>query len=206
LTILIFQQSLYSQKEIVGKVEFYKSIESDYKRLESMPDQTIKNLSNKIHKLEIEQNNQITQLKTDSTGIFKIRTELTDSIKITFNDYSPAFTEKFEFDLSQVKDTLKLKISDKKLCIYIDSISAPKFYEKYNEKQAELDFKNGRKKLLGIGIDWRTEESIERSKEIESEYEIKYEYIWQASHEKIRIMYRYNQIMKKLIGINKNVW
>ena len=38
LTILIFQQSLYSQKEIVGKVEFYKSVESDYRILESFPD------------------------------------------------------------------------------------------------------------------------------------------------------------------------
>jgi hypothetical protein len=206
LTILIFQQSLYSQKEIVGKVEFYKSIESDWNILESFPDATIKHLTNRIHRIKIEQNNQVTELKTDSTGIFKIGTKSNDTIIIIVNDHSPVFNEKFQFDLSQIKDTLKLRISDKKLCVHRDSISEPKFYAKYNERQAELDFNNGKLQLLGISTCWPTEESIERRKQIEAEYGIKYNHYFEPTREKIKIMYRYNQIMKKLIGINKNVW
>ena len=206
MTILIFQQSLYAQKEIVGKVVFYKSIVSDWKILESFPDVTIKNLSNRIHKIKIEQDNRLTELKTDSTGIFKIRTESNDSIRIIVNDHSPVFNEKFQFNLNKIKDTLILKISDKKLCVHRDSISEPKFYERYNEKQAKLDFENGKRQLLGIGTDWPTEESMKRREKIETEYGIKYDYFFQPTREKIKIMYRYNQVMKKLIGINKNVW
>ncbi|WP_282042748.1 hypothetical protein [Winogradskyella flava] len=206
MTILIFQQSLYSQKEIVGKVEFYKSIESDWKILESFPDATIKKLTNRNHKIKIEENNVITELETDSTGIFKIKLRLKDSIRIKINDHSPVLNEEFQFAPNQINDTLKLRISDKSLCVYRDSISEPKFYAKYNEKQAELDFENGKHQLLGIGTDWPTEESMKRREEIETEYRIKYDYFFQPTREKIKIMYRYNQVMKKLIGINKNVW
>lgn len=206
LTILIFQQSLYSQKEVVGKVEFYKSIESEWKILESFPDVVIKNLSNRKHKIKIIQNNLSTELETDSTGIFKISTIANDSIRIIVNDHSPVFNEKFLFDLSEIKDTLKLKISDKKLCIHRDSISEPKFYKKYNEKQAELNFNNKKHDLLGIATCWPTEKSIERMKQIEAEFKIKYTYYFEPTREKIKIMYRYNQVMKRLIGINKNVW
>ena len=206
MTILILQQNLYSQKEIVGKVEFYKSIESDWKTLESFPDVTIAKLTNRNHKIKIEQNNSITEVETDSTGIFRIKNELKYSIRIIVNDHSPSLNGNFQFDLSKIKDTLKLRISDKKLCVYRDSISEPKFYTKYNERQAELDFNNGKLELLGISTCWPTEESNERRKGIEVEYGIKYNYYFEPTHEKIKIMYRYNQVMKKLIGIKKNVW
>lgn len=206
MTILIFQQSLYSQKEIVGKVEFYKSIESDWKILESFPDATIEKLTNRNHKIKIEENKVKTEIETDSTGIFKITLGLKDSILIKINDHSPVLNKEFEFMPNQIKDTLKLRISDKRLCIYRDSISEPKFFAKYNEKQAELDFKNGKKQLLGIAVDWPTKESTQRREEIVAEYGIEYDYFFQPTREKIKIMYRYNQVIKRLIGINKNVW
>ena len=47
LATLIFQTNLFSQTEIVGKAEFYKSIVSDWNILESFPDKTINKLRNK---------------------------------------------------------------------------------------------------------------------------------------------------------------
>ncbi|MCO6163006.1 hypothetical protein [Flavobacterium sp. NRK F7] len=206
VTFLISQFNLFSQKEIVGKVAFYKSIESDWKVLESFPNQTIKNLTNRVHSIEIVQNNHISKLETDSTGIFKFKTKENDSIQIYVNASFPLFKEEFEIVLNQIKDTLQLKISDKKISVYRDSINEPQFYAQYNEKQAALDFQNGKKRLLAIAVDWPKEDVIKRFEEIENEYGIKYDYFFEPSREKIRIMYRYNQVMKKLIGINKNVW
>lgn len=205
LTILIFQQNLYSQKEVVGKVEFYKSIENEWKILESFPDGTIKNLTNRNHIIKIKQKDKITEFETDSTGIFKVTIKISDSIFININKESPVFNGHFKFDFNEIKDTLKLRISDKKLAVYRDSITEPEFFSKYSEQQAEINFKNGKRELLGAAICWPTEESIERRKQIESEYGIKYNY-FEPTREKIRIMYRYNQAMKKLIGINKSVW
>ncbi|WP_170064039.1 hypothetical protein [Jejuia pallidilutea] len=205
LTILIFQQSLYSQKEIVGKVEFYKSIENEWNVLESFPDETIENLTNRNHKIKILQKDSIIELKTDLNGFFKISTVFNDSIFIKVNDHSPVLNENFEFDFNEIRDTLKLRISDKKLSVYRDSIGNPEFHNKYSEQQAELDFKNGKRELLGLAVCWPTEKSMQIHRQIEVEYAIKYNYI-EPTREKIRIMYRYNQVMKKLIGINKNVW
>ncbi|GGG60550.1 hypothetical protein [Bizionia arctica] len=202
---MIFQQNLYSQKEIVGKVEFYKSIDNEWNILESFPDETIENLTNRNHKIQIIQKDIITELETESNGVFIIRTELNDSIFIKVNDHSPVLNENFQFDFKEIRDTLRLRISDKKLSIYRDSIGNPEFYNKYNEQQAELDFKNGKRELLGLAVCWPTEKSIEIHKQIEAEYGINYYYI-EPTREKIKIMYRYNQVMKKLIGINKNVW
>ncbi|WP_159779520.1 hypothetical protein [Flavobacterium sp. 9AF] len=206
LVLLISYQDLYSQKEIVGKVAFYKSIESNWKVLESFPDQTIESLTNRVHSIKIVQNNHISEFETDSTGIFKFKTKGNDSIRIYINHSFPLFKEEFEYDLSQIKDTLHLKISDKKLCIYRDSINEPQFYTQYKEEQAELDFQNGNKRLLAIAVDWPKEDIIKRFKEIENEYGIKYDYFFEPTREKIRIMYRYNQVMKKLLGINKSEW
>lgn len=206
MTILIFQQSLYSQKEIVGKVEFYKSVESDYRILESFPDGTIKNLTNRKHKIKIQQKDSIYELETDSIGIFKCRVDLKNPIRIKVNDHSPVFNETFDFDLNKIRDTLKLRISDKKLAVYRDSIAEPEFFKKYNEKQAEIDFQNGKRQLLWYIAGWMSDEYFNNQNKIITEFKVKKIEFVEPSREEIRIMFRYNQIMKKLIGINKNVW
>ncbi len=206
LVLFIFQQNLYSQKEIVGKVEVYKSIENEWKILESFPDKTIQNLTNRKHKIKILQKDTITKLETDSNGIFKIRMAKKDSIQIWVNEQSPVLNGKFHFEFNDWQDTLKLRISDKKLAVYRDSIIEPKFFSSYSEKRAEINFNIGKRELLGAAVCWPSEESIKRRNQIEAEYGIKYKYYVDPTREKIRIMFRYNQVIKKLIGINKNVW
>ena len=205
--ILIFQQNLYSQKKVVGKVEFYKSVESEYKILESFPDLTIQSLTNRKHKIRIEQKDSISEMETDSTGIFKFRANLTNSIRIKVNNHSPFFNETFEFDINEIRDTLNLRISDKKLAVYQDSIREPEFYNKYSENQAYLDFNNGIRRLFGGG-GFLSEITIEKNKLLAEKYNLKYEYLFGCvvNRTEIRIVYRYNQVMKKLIGIKKNVW
>ena len=206
LVLFITQQNLYSQKDIIGKVEIYKSVENEWKILESFPDGTIENSTNREHKIKILQNDTITELKTDSYGIFKISTALNDYLRIIVNDQSPILHGKFHFDFNDIQDTLKLRISDKKLAVYRDSIIEPKFFSSYSEQQAATNFNNGKRELLGVAVCWPSEESGERRKQIEAEYGIKYKYYFDPTREKIRIMFRYNQVMKKLIGINRNVW
>ena len=181
-------------------------MENEWKTLESFPDGTIEHLNNRKHKIKIKQKDKTTELETDSTGVFKFRTALNDSIQIKVNDHSPVINKNFQFDFNEIRDTIRLRISDKKLAVYRDSIGEPEFYIKYSELQAELDFKNEKRELLGLAVCWPSDESIERRKQIEVEYRIKYNYYFDPTREKIRIMYRYNQVMKKLIGINKNVW
>lgn len=207
LTILIFQQNLYSQKEIVGKVEFYKSVESEYRILESFPDGTIKNLTNRKHKIKIVQEDSISEIETDSTGIFKFTADLKKIIRIKVNDHSPVFNKTFEFDFNKIKDTLKLRISDKKLAVYRDSITEPEFYNKYSEKQAYEDFNNGIRRLFGGG-GFLSDNTIQKNKLLAEKYNLKYEYLFGCivNRTEIRIVYRYNQVMKKLIGIEENVW
>ena len=207
LTILIFQQNLYSQKEIVGKVEFHKSVESEYRILESFPDGTIKNLTNRKHKIKIEQKDSISEIETDSTGIFKFTTDSKKNIRIKVNDHSPVFNETFEFDFNEIRDTLKLRISDKKLAVYRDSIAEPEFYKLYSEKQAELDFENGIRRIFGGG-GFLADETYKRNKLLAEKYNLKYEYLFGCIVErnKIRIINRYNEVMKKFIGIKENVW
>src|SRR5690606_23546193 len=110
------------------------------------------------------------------------------------------------FDFNEIKDTLKLRISDKKLAVQLDSQLEPEFYNKYSENQANTDFANGKRIILAVGIDWRTDKSTKRIKEITELYNVNYKYIFDPSQSEMRILYRYNQVMKKLIGINKNVW
>ncbi|WP_338732017.1 hypothetical protein R3L15_12340 [Mangrovimonas cancribranchiae] len=152
LTILIFQQSLYSQKEIVGKVEFYKSVESDYRILESFPDGTIKNLTNRKHKIKIQQKDSIYELETDSIGIFKCRVDFKNPIRIKVNDHSPVFNETFDFDLNKIRDTLKLRISDKKLAVYRDSIAEPDFFKSITKNKPKLTFKMAKDNFCGISL------------------------------------------------------
>lgn len=207
MTILIFQRNLYSQKEIIGKVEFYKSFESEWKVLESSNDKTIKKLNRGNRTIKFIQKDSIIKLKTDSTGIFKLRTISKDSIRILVNDHSSIANGIFEFAYREVNDTLTLRISDKKLAIYRDSIISPEFHRKYNEQQAHLDFKNGIRRILGGG-GFLSDETIKRNKRLAKKYDLNYEYPFGCVVDlsSIRIMNRYNEVMKNLIGIKENVW
>ena len=206
MTILIFQQSLYSQKEIVGKVEFYESEATKFVLHRDKENQYAKNLNKRKSKIKLIQRDSITEIETDSSGVFVLKTTFKDSIRIIVNEHSPVFNGQFEFDFNEIKDTLKLRISDKNLAIKLDSQLEPEFYNKYSENQANADFANGKRIILAVGIDWRTDESTKRIKEITELYNVKYKYIFDPSQSEMRILYRYNQVMKKLIGINKNVW
>ena len=206
MAILIFQQNLFSQTEIVGKVEFYKSIISDWNILESFPDKTINKLSARKHKIKIFQNDTILEFKTDSLGVFKININKTDSIQIEVNKHSPVFNAKFNYKISEIKDTLKLRISDKKLAIHRDSLATSKFYRKYNENQAYLDYEKGLRQILVIGVCFPSNGYENKLKLLANKHKLKYEYLSSPTRNQIQIMYRYNQVMRKLMGIKEKVW
>ncbi|OAD92725.1 hypothetical protein A7A78_02105 [Aequorivita soesokkakensis] len=203
---MIFQQSLYSQKEIVGKVEFYKSKATEFVLFRDKDDLYTKNLNKRKSKIKLFQRDSIKEIETNSSGVFVLKTTLKDSIRIIVNEHSPVFNGQFEFDFNEINDTLKLRISDKKLAIKLDSQLEPEFYNKYSENQANVDFANGKRIILAVGIDWRTDESTKIIKEITELYNVNYKYIFDPSQSEMRILYRYNEVMKKLMGINKNVW
>ncbi|MFG6687925.1 hypothetical protein ACGK9U_15190 [Mariniflexile sp. HNIBRBA6329] len=206
MTILVFQQNLYSQKEIVGKVEYYISNNYDIPSFTASSEKTIKYLNSRRQQIELIQGNSITEIKTDTTGIFKINIKLDENLKITVNKKSKLLASEFQFSSNQLNDTLKLRITDEKIDIYKDSIASPKFYNMYNENQAYSDFENGKKRIL-TGAGFVSKESSIRRKKLSEEYGFEYEPIHGCIilSSESRIIYRYNKIMKKLIGI-KNVW
>ena len=206
MTILIFQQNLYPQKEIVGKVEFYKSEATEFALFRDTEDTYTKNLNKRKSKIQLFQRDSLTEIETDSTGIFKFRVSLKDSIGIIVNRLSPVFNGEFKFNYDDIKDTLKLKISDQKLAHLLDSQREPEFQKKYSEEQARIDFKNGNRNLLLIGFDWPTEETKNKRREVSETYNVEYIYIFDPSHCKMRIMYRYNKVIRDILGIEKNVW
>ncbi|MCF7561196.1 hypothetical protein L3X39_11155 [Sabulilitoribacter multivorans] len=206
LIILIFQQNLYSQKEIIGKVEFYKSEATKFALFRDTDDRYTKNLNKRKSKIQLFQRDSLTELETDSLGIFKIRISLKDSIKIKINEHSPFFNGQFEFGPKDIVDTLKLRISDRKLAIQRDSVLEPEFQNIYSEQKAKIDFKAGKRNILLVGYDWPTDETTQRREEIAKMYKVDYVYIFEPSQSKMRIIYRYNQVMRKLMGIKKNVW
>ncbi|MDP2687813.1 MAG: hypothetical protein Q8O62_11360 [Aequorivita sp.] len=205
LTILFFQQQLYSQKEVVGKVEFYKSCDTDEKISMSTSENEIKSLNSRNQQIEINLNGKISEYKTNENGIFKFAVYQADSMKIVVNKKSDVLNETFHFKTADLNDTIRLKISDKKVSLYRDSISSPEFYQKYNEQQAYSDFKNGRKRILAGG-GFIAEKSWERRNAMTEKYGIEYDYLigCVGLQSEFRIMYRYNEVIKKLLGI-KNV-
>ena len=127
IIIFIFQQDLYSQKEIVGKVEFYESEATKFLLYRKANDNYKKNLNKRKSKINLFQGDSVTEIETDSSGIFKCTISPNDPIKIIVNQRSPIFCRKFEFDSYPVKDTLKLRISDKEFAIRVDSANEPVF-------------------------------------------------------------------------------
>ena len=206
LTILVFQQNLYSQKEIVGKVEYYISNNYDITSFATSSKKTIRYLNTRSQQIELIQGNSISEIKTDTAGIFKVNIKFDENVKITVNKKSKLLAAVFQFSSNELKDTLKLRIADEKIDIYKDSITSPEFYNMYSENKAYSDFENGRKRIL-TGSGFVSKKILKRRKKLSKEYGFEYE----PTHGCIilssesRIIYRYNKIMKKLMGI-KNVW
>ena len=206
LSIIIFQQSLYAQKEIVGIVEFYKSEASEFGLLRDSKGLYTKNLNRRISEVQFIQKDSAIKIETDSLGVFKINIPFSDSLIVSVNKNSSYFNGEFKFAYSEIKDTLRLRISDKKYAIKVDSYFEPEFYNKYNEAQAELNFKNGKREILLIQHDWPKDETIEKRNRVEIKYNVTYEGIFNANEVQARIMYRYNKVMRDLMGIKESVW
>ena len=205
--ILVFQLNLFAQKKIVGIVKYYRISPTAEIISMSTSENNIKSLNSRIHKIKIIQDGIVNEYNTNKNGIFNVVVYDTEMIEIIVNDFAYLLKENFSYKTSELKDSVFLNISDRKMANYIDSISSPKFYAKYSEQQASLDFQNGRKRILGASTGYTSEEILKRRKELSQKYGFEYEYIMGCigSQPKSRIMFRYNEVMKKLIGI-KNVW
>jgi len=205
IIICLFKQDLYSQKEIIGKVEFYESEATKFLLFRDTNDNYTKNLNKRKSKVHIFQGDRVTEMETAS-GIFKFSVLTKDPFKIIVNKDSLILCEKFEFDSYEDKDTLKLKVSDDEFAFRLDSQREPEFQKKYSESQARIDFENGKINLLLMHIDWLKDEIRQRRIEVAQTYNIEYIYISPQGHSKMRIMYRYNKVIRDLLGIRENVW
>lgn len=202
IIIIIAQQSLFSQVDIVGKVSFYKYLPHENDRFASSTDASIDRLNTRKHHIEIVQNGNISTLRVDSTGIFTTTVSSEDSLIIIVNKKAKVLKKVFRIAPSQLTDTQLLQISDRKLSNYRDSIRDPAFYNTYNERQAVLDFKNGKARILAGGA-FLPDRAIKRRKKKEAQHHFTYYNIFgcMVSHSQLRIAYKYNQVMQKLIGI-----
>ncbi|MFS4448521.1 hypothetical protein [Maribacter sp. 2307UL18-2] len=74
-----------------------------------------------------------------------------------------------------------------------------------NENQAILDFKNGRKPIVGDGF--ISDETIKKREKLSAKYGIEYDYVFGClvMVPESRIVNRYNQMMKELAGA-ENLW
>lgn len=208
LILFFLQQNIVGQNDIIGKIEYYKSIESDFGHSEKLTDKRFKSLNNRKHYVEIKYRDSVIVKRTNKNGIFKFELKNNEIITIQVYKKTSIFNKTFEILRQDYinKDTINLRISEKKLYENIDSLQAPEFFKKFNVKVAELDFKNGNARILGSS-DWLTEEIIKKREKLSKKYNFKYEYIFGClnSQAERRIAYRYNKKMKELIGI-KNVW
>lgn len=202
IILCIFQQSLFAQVDIVGKVSFYKYLPHENDRFASSTDATIDRLNIRKHYVEIVQNGNVSTLRVDSTGVFTTIVSPKDSLTIIINKKANVLKKVFRIAPSQLTDTLLLQISDRKLSNYRDSIRDPAFYNTYNERQAILDFKNGKARILAGGA-FLPDKAIKRRKKKETQHHFTYYNIFgcMVSHSQLRIAYKYNQVMQKLIGI-----
>ena len=207
LTLGVFQNT-FAQEFKVGKVKVVKYLDTNDKFTESTTDKVITYLNKRKHNILITNKKDTTLLKTDTLGIFKIPNKYFSYCSITINPSTKNLKEEFLFieGLGE-KDSLEFKIYDYHISIKIDSTKAPEFYCKFNTKKAEQDFFAGDKRyLLGNGIEY-SKKFIEQLKLKSKEYGFKIEYPEKmyGTLEEHRILYRYNERMKELLGI-KNWW
>jgi hypothetical protein len=131
-----------------------------------------------------------------------------DFFIITVNPKTIILREEFLFlDGLGVKDSLIFEINDYHISNKIDSTSAPEFYNKFNIKKAEEDFFAGKKRyLLGNGIKY-SNKFIDELKIKSKKYGFLIEYPEKMYGTLVehRILYKYNERMKELLGI-KNWW
>ena len=207
ITLLgIFQVAVHAQKDIIGKISFYKYLPLENKKFASSSDTAIQQLNNFKHHIEIIQNGKTSHYRGIENGVFKATINTTDSVTIIINKKSKLLSKTFKMYPPQNKDTLYLKISDQRISNHRDSLRDPEFYKLYNERQAIQDFTNGEAKFLGNG-GFLTDEIIEQRDEIAAKYHFKYEYIFgcMTSQTQLRIAHKYNVMMRKLVGI-ENPW
>ena len=207
ITFGIFQ-NINAQESKIGEVKFVKYRDTDDKFTESTTDSTVAYFNKKEHDILITNKKDTTQLKTDSRGIFKIPEKYFDYCSITVNPEFKDLREEFLFmEGLGKKDSLEFKIYDYHISNKIDSTKAPEFYRKFNTQKAEEDFFAGIKRyLLGNGIRYSNNfiEQLElKSKEFG--FAIEYPEKMHGTLAENRILYRYNERMRELLGI-KNWW
>lgn len=210
LLILVFGifHNSFSQEEKIGKVRVVKYRDTKDKFTESTTDSII-NLLNKLnHDILITNKKDTFFLKTDSRGFFKIPKKYFEYCSITINFKTKNLREEFLFlDGLKGKDSLEFVINDYFISNEIDSTKAAEFYNKFNTQKAEQDFFNGNKRYLlsnGIKYSNKTVEKL-RLKSIEYGFKIEYPDKMYGTLAEHRILYRYNERMRELLGI-KNWW
>ena len=209
LIVGLFQDTFAQESESkVGKVKVVKYRDTNDKITESTTDKTLAYLNKRKHDILITNKKDTTLLKTDSLGIFIIPNKYFNYCSITVNPKTKDLREEFLFiEGLGAKDSLEFKIYDYHISNKIDSTKAPEFYKKFNTKKAEQDFFAGNKRyLLGNGIKY-SKNFIEQLELKSKEYgfEIEYPEKMSGTLEEHRILYRYNDRMKELLGI-KNWW
>lgn len=205
LVILVFQPRLWAQQEIVGNVAVFKSVEHEWDYLDSTSNYTLNHFNARNHKVEIWQGEKVNKLMTDTLGTFKAVVDTTMAFLIKVYPESPIFNKEFQFSPGVYPYTLNLQISDERLAIYRDSVGDPKFHNRFSKQQAAVNFQNGEYLLLLPYLCFPSQESIEKWERIKERYAVQYEG-FDLYHEKLRIAYRYNREMLKLLGIEEELW
>ena len=207
LTFGLFQNIL-AQETKVGKVKIVKYRDTDDKFTESTTDSTLAYLNKKKHDILITNKKDTTLLETNSNGIFKIPKKYFNYCSLTVNPKTKDLREEFLFmEGIGETDSIEFKIYDYHISNKIDSTKAPKFYKKFNTQRAEQDFFAGKKRyLLGDGANY-SDSFIKKLNAKSQEFGFKIEYAdeMRGTLTEHRILYRYNERMRELLGI-KNRW
>jgi hypothetical protein len=207
LTFGLFQ-NLLAQETKVGIVKVIKYRDTNDKFTESTTDSTLAYFNKRKHSILISNKKDTLRLKTNTRGLFKIPENYFDYCSITVNPEIGYLREEFLFiDGLGKKDSLDFDIYDYHISNKIDSTKAPEFYNKFNTQIAEKDFFAGNKRyLIGYGITHSNHfiKQLE-SKSEEFGFKIEYPENMHGTLTEHRILYRYNERMKELLGI-KNWW
>ena len=201
-------QNLLAQETKIGKVKVVKYRDTDDKFTESTTDSTLAYLNKREHDILITNKKDTTRLKTNSIGIFEIPKRYFNYCSITVNPKAKDLREEFLFmEGLGIKDSLEFEIYDYHISNKIDSTKAPEFYNKFNTEKAEQDFFAGKKRyLLAEGATY-SDSFIEKlnAKSEKFGFKIEYPEKMYGTLTEHRILYRYNERMKELLGI-KNWW
>jgi hypothetical protein len=206
LIILLFGlfQNLVGQETKVGIVKFIKYRATNDKITESTTDSTLAYFKKMRRSILITNKKDTTRLKTDSLGIFKIPNQYFDYCSIIVNPEIKYLREEFLFIEGLGKrDSITFEINDYHISNKIDSTKAAEFYIKFNIKKAEQDFFAGNKRyLLGNGFTYSNDFIAElESKSKKVGFKIEYPENMHGTLTEHRILYKYNERMRELLGI-----